>query len=71
MRKILYAGALALVLTGCASGPEQGRPLKLSANPSALVAADIAMAHLDCVARKCRAQCRHVHAGSGGRGRLA
>ncbi len=44
MRNILAAAFLALTVSACASGSDQGPALTLSANPSALVAADIAMA---------------------------
>ena len=45
MRKILLA-SLALALTACAAGPDPDRPQRLSANPSAVIAAELAFARL-------------------------
>ena len=45
MRKILLA-SLALALTACAAGPGPDRPQRLSANPSAVIAAELAFAQL-------------------------
>ena len=45
MRKILLA-SLALALTACAAGPDPDRPQRLSANPSAVIAAELAFAQL-------------------------
>jgi hypothetical protein len=44
MRNILSAAGLVMALGACATDADRGPPLKLSANPSVLVAADIAMA---------------------------
>ena len=45
MRKILLA-SLALALTACAAGPDPDRPQRLSANPSAVIAGELAFAQL-------------------------